>query len=549
MDKPWWKEVVMYQVYPRSFNDSNGDGIGDLRGIIEKIDHIAGLGVDVIWLGPVYDSPNDDNGYDISDYYKIHPEFGTMDDFDELLEKLHTRGIRLIMDLVVNHSSDEHAWFRESRKSKNSPYRDFYFWKDGTPGKPPNNWQAWFGGSAWTYDDVAEAFYLHLFTQKQPDLNWENPRVRKEVYAMMRFWLDKGIDGFRMDVISLISKKLEFENSPSTNLMYLANHFYANGPRVHEFLQEMSREVLSRYDIMTVGEGPGITKDIANLYIGRSRNELNMIFQLELMFLDNGPGGKFDPQPISLVAFKKLFRQWDQAVGEEGWNNIFLDNHDFPRMVSRFGNDGKYRIPSAQLLATFLLTMRGTPCIYQGSEIGMTNVAFENIRDYRDVETLHYYHEGTGKGLQASDLMENIHMQGRDNARTPMQWTNKPYAGFSDVKPWININPNYPEINVARDQDSGHSIYRYYQALIGIRKEAPTLVHGQFEDLDPHHPELYIYSRSMGETTFYVILNFSDTSQATDNIPREYSVILCNYDNFDPQSLQPWQAVILKKNK
>ncbi len=547
MNTNWWKNAIMYQIYPRSFKDSNGDGIGDICGIIEKIDYIADLGVDLIWLGPVYESPNDDNGYDISDYYKIHPEFGTMDDFQELLSQLHDRGIRLIMDLVVNHSSDEHRWFEESRKSKDNPYRDYYIWKDGKHGGPPNNWQAFFGGPAWEYDEHTDQWYHHLFTVKQPDLNWENPKVREEVYSMMRYWLDMGVDGFRMDVISLISKRLEYADTPVDNLMYQVNNYNANGPRIHEFLQEMNREVLSKYDIMTVGEGPGITKELANLYIGKDRNELNMLFQLELMFMDNGPGGKFDKQEINLEDFKKLFREWDEAVGDQGWNNIFLDNHDFPRMVSRFGNDDNYRYEAATLLATFLLTMKGTPCIYQGSEIGMTNVAFESIEDYRDIETIHYWEESLANNADMGDVMRRIHIQGRDNVRTPIQWNDSEHGGFTSGTPWIKVNPNYSSINVEADQSSDKSILKFYKKLIALRKANPTFVLGSFDDLLPDHEQLYIFERKDEHDSYLIALNFSDETVIIPMDLGSYVSIFSNYEEYIESNLRPWQANILKK--
>ncbi len=541
-ENQWWKKSIMYQIYPRSFQDSNGDGIGDLRGIINRIDYIASLGVDLIWLGPVYESPNDDNGYDISDYYKIHPEFGTMVDFDELLEKLHARGIKLIMDLVVNHSSDEHAWFEESRKSKDNPYRDYYYWRDGKNGGPPNNWTSFFEGSAWKYDEQTDQYYLHLFTTKQPDLNWENPVVREEIYKMMRFWLDKGVDGFRMDVISLISKRLEFEDSPVETLMHQVYNYFSNGPRIHEFLKEMNREVLSKYDIVTVGEGPGITKNVALDYIGKDRNELDMIFQLDLMFLDNGPSGKFDRRPVSMLEFKKLMTDWNNAIGDRGWNNIFLDNHDFPRMVSRFGNDGKYRIESAKLLLTYLLTMRGTPCIYQGSEIGMTNVKFTSEDDYRDVETINYFEQVRAEGKDLNHALDMVHTQGRDNVRTPIQWDNSQQGGFSEGQPWIKINPNYTGINVEAADKDKTSILHFFRKMTAFRKSNVVLQDGDYVDLYPDHEALYIFSREAGNEKVYVLLNFSDDDQV---IPAELKlgdVLMSNYEDNDVLKLLPWEC-------
>lgn len=387
MNRIWWKESVICQVYPRSFNDSNGDGIGDLRGIIEKLDYLKELGIDIIWLNPIYKSPNDDNGYDISDYTNIMDEFGTMADFDELLKGIHARGMRLVMDLVVNHSSDEHHWFQESRKSKDNPYRDYYFWRP----EPMNNWQSFFGGNVWEKDDLTGEYYLHLFSKKQPDLNWENPQVRQEVYHLMRFWLDKGIDGFRMDVIPFISKRTEFLDTNLPDFGNIIEDVYANGPKVHDYLQEMYREALAPYDIMTVGEGSGIPPHLANLYVGSDRNELSMIFHFGHMGIDHSARGRFDSKTWQLSDFKRIFNEWNEAVGEVGWINTFLDNHDFPRMVSRFANDQEYRVESAKLLATLLFTMRGTPCIYYGSEIGMTNITLDSWEDVQDIEAKNAY--------------------------------------------------------------------------------------------------------------------------------------------------------------
>jgi oligo-1,6-glucosidase len=542
-DKNWWKECIMYQIYPRSFQDSNGDGIGDIRGIIQRLEYLESLGIDLIWLSPVYESPNDDNGYDISDYYKIHPEFGTMADFDELLESLHARGIRLIMDLVVNHSSDEHMWFRESKKSRDNPYRDYYIWRPGKNGGPPNNWMAFFGGEAWEYDQTTGEYYLHHFTKKQPDLNWENPKLRAEIYQMMRFWLDKGVDGFRMDVISLISKRLDFPDMESDNLMDGVYNLFANGPRVHEFLQEMNKEVLSHYDIMTVGEGPGISKEIVNDYIGKNRNELNMVFQLDLMFLDNGPGGKFDPKPPSLIQFKKLFSDWDKAVGDEGWNNIFLDNHDFPRMVSRWGNDKEYREASAKLLITFLLTMKGTPCIYMGSEIGMTNVQFDKPEDYRDIETLNLFKKTKEEKGDMDHALKMVHQQGRDNVRVPMQWNDSKNAGFSSGEPWIKVNPNYREINVEQDNEREDSILAFFRILVQWRKQDAVLQYGDYRDLDPDHKQLYIFERSYNNEKRIICLNFSNDHLALPSMLVGKKVIISNHSLLT-EALKPWEARI-----
>jgi len=540
----WWKEAVIYQIYPRSFNDSNGDGIGDLRGIIEKLDYLHNLGVDLVWLSPIYQSPNDDNGYDISDYRAIMDEFGTMADFDELLHGLHQRGMRLLMDLVVNHTSDEHAWFRASRSDKNSPYRDYYFWKP----EKPNNWLSFFGGEAWEYDEQAGEYFLHLFTRKQPDLNWENPLVRKEVYDLMRFWLDKGVDGFRMDVIPLISKRLDFPDADYSNgFNKVIEEVYANGPRVHEFLREMNREVSSRYDIVTVGEGVGIPPEKANLYVGAARRELNMIFHFGHMFIDHGRGGKFDVAPPSLREFKEVFNVWHRAIGEEGWMNIYLDNHDFPRMVSRFGNDGAYRVPSAKLLAVLLLTLRGTPCIYQGSEIGMTNVAFPSLDDYRDVETRNAVQEWREAGRDLDELLPAVHRQGRDNVRTPMQWDDSPYAGFTSGTPWIKVNPNYPEINVKKALDDPDSVFYFYRRALRFRKQHPTLVYGRYEPLDEGHDALYVYRRWDEQGEYRIYLNFSE--EAMRPFPEiSGKLIFGNYDESSAKraELRPWEARVYR---
>jgi oligo-1,6-glucosidase len=544
MKRTWWKEAVMYQIYPRSFNDSNDDGIGDIPGIIEKVPYLKDLGVDIIWLGPVYESPNDDNGYDISDYRRIQADYGTMKDLEELLDLLHQQGMKLIMDLVVNHTSDEHYWFKEARKSKDNKFRDFYIWKD-----QPNNYLSYFGGSAWEYTKETDQYYLHLFTKKQPDLNWENPKVRGEVYDIMRFWLDKGVDGFRMDVISLISKKTDFANARSQDLNVLITEDYANGPRIHEYLKEMNREVLHDYDVMTVGEGPGITIDHVLDYVGEDREELDMIFQLELMFLDFGPEGKFDYRPFSIKDLKSVFLKWDKAVKAKGWNNIFLDNHDFPRMTSRFGDDENYRIQSAKLLSMLLLTFRGTPCIYQGSEIGMTNVAFDSIEDYDDVETLNMYHKYVGSGLMSEDdFLKIVHIQGRDNARTPMQWNTSPNAGFTKGHPWIKVNPNFKTINVETDRNSKDSIFEFYKKLIALRKASEELVYSDLVEVDAGSDTLFYYQRG----SFHIILNMSSGNQVT-NIQEQgkmADLVLSNYNDSrlgeSQVELRPWEGVILR---
>ncbi len=543
----WWKEAVIYQVYPQSFQDSDGDGIGDIQGLISRLDHIAQLGADVVWLNPVYKSPLDDNGYDISDYYRIHPMYGTMEDFDLLLEEMHARGLKLIMDLVVNHCSDEHEWFVKSRQSTENPYRDYFFWRPGKNGGPPNNWISFFGGSAWEYDPMTDEYFLHIFTKRQPDLNWENPKVRKEVYKIMHFWLKKGIDGFRMDVISLISKHTGFPDSEDPGLEHIVGKYYANGPRIHEYLKEMYQEVLQHYDVMTVGEGPGITDEIAPLYVGEERDELNMIFQLEHMFIDWGPEGKFDPVDFSLIALKEYYTRWNRVFEKNGWITSFLDNHDFPRMVSRFGNDGKYRVESAKLLATLILTMPGTPCIYFGSEIGMTNAPFASIDQCRDVETLNFYKILKEKGMTERDFMAIVRKVGRDNVRTPMQWDDTLNAGFTSAIPWIMVNPNYPELNVQNDLASDDSIYAFYREMIQFRKKHPCLVHGSYTDLAPGHPELFAFRRVVENEQFLVLLNFSDNPlKFTGILPKEIDQpVRSNYSGHaEKHQLRPWEAQI-----
>lgn len=546
MTKTWWKEAVIYQIYPRSFKDSNGDGIGDLGGIIEKLDYLAELGVDLLWLSPIYQSPNDDNGYDISDYRDIMTEFGNMAQFDEMLEGIHQRGMKLMMDLVVNHSSDEHHWFQESRKGPDNPYRDYYIWRK----EKPVRWPSFFGGEAWEYDELSGEYYLHLFSKKQPDLNWENPKVREEVYAMMRFWLDKGVDGFRMDVIPFISKRLNWPEVDWHNFPKIVEEVYANGPRLHEFLQEMNREALAPYDVTTVGEAPGVPSALGNLYVGESRKELDMIFHFGHMFLDWGPGGKFDLTDWDLKDFKGVFNEWYTALGEEGWVSIFLDNHDFPRLVSRWGNDSQYREQSAKLLAILLLSLRGTPSIYQGSEIGMTNVAFPSIDDYRDLETLNAWREAKEKGEDLDQLLLAVHKQGRDNVRTPIHWDDSPQAGFTTAaEPWIKVNPNYPEINAAAVLTNPDSIFYFYQKLLRLRKQYLTWVYGAYEMIDGNHPQLYAYRRWDQDGEFYFYLNFSETELTELPGPpvEEMELIIGNYPDHEYAHLRAWEARVYRK--
>lgn len=542
MKKNWWAESVIYQIYPRSFQDSNGDGIGDLRGIINQLDYLQELGVDIIWLSPIYQSPNDDNGYDISDYYRIMADFGSMADFDEMLQGIHQRGLRLVMDLVVNHTSDEHHWYQEARKSPDSPYRDYYFFRK----EPPNNWQSIFGGPAWDYDEVAQAYYLHLFTKKQPDLNWENPQVRQEVYRLMRFWLDKGVDGFRMDVIPMISKRLDFPDGDFSDFNRVIETLYTNGPRVHEYLQEMYEEVLQHYDIMTVGEGVGIAPEQANLYVGRQRRELNMIFHFGHMFIDHGPGGKFDIVDFPLTTFKEVFNRWDKAIGTAGWLNIYLDNHDFPRLVSRFGDDQAYHVASAKMLAMLLLTLRGTPCLYQGTELGMTNVAYDRLEDYRDVESRNAIRTYQEEGKDLDELLKILHVQSRDNVRTPFQWDDSEHAGFTSGTPWLKVNPNYRQINAKAARADADSIWHFYRRLLAWRKEHPTLIYGRYEELTRGDEHLYGYLRSDATATFFIILNFSSTEQPFELPAGDWQLELGNYAETSDW-LAPWEGRVYRK--
>lgn len=544
----WWKEAIVYQIYPRSFKDSNGDGIGDLPGIISKLDYIKSLGVDVIWLCPIYDSPNDDNGYDVRDYRKIMTDFGTMADFDELLVGIHQRGMKLIMDIVPNHTSDEHPWFQASSQSEENPYRDYYIWRKGEKDKLPNNWPSFFSGNAWDYDEKTYSHYLHLFSKKQPDLNWENPKVRQEIYDIMHFWFKKGIDGFRMDVVSLISKPKGLPDSQSNVFTEIISKYYANGPKVHEYLKEMNKEVLRHYDCMTVGEGPGITLDNALNYVGEDRDELNMVFHFGHMYIDNGPGGKYDPIPYDLVDMKKVFNDWDAKLKGKGWGSIFLGNHDFPRIVSRFGNDGIYWQESAKLLSTLLLSMRGTPYIFQGDEIGMTNVSYESINDYQDIETLNSWRDAMEKGVDPQNFIKLVHLQSRDNARTPFQWDNTKNAGFTDGKPWLKTNDNFELINVEKQEKDEDSVLNYYRKMVNFRKENPTLVYGDYICYQVEHPELFLFKRWDDQNNYWILLNFSEHHHNLDiQLPENLSLKMNNYTEPNERNrLRPWEAKVLK---
>lgn len=513
MEKDWWKKSVVYQIYPRSFCDSDGDGIGDLNGITGKLDYLKELGADVIWLSPVYESPNDDNGYDISDYQVVMKDFGTMADFDRMLEEIHARGMKLVMDLVVNHTSDEHPWFQESRKGKDNPYRDYYIWKKPKEGKEPNNWGSCFGGPAWEYEESSGEYYLHLFSVKQPDLNWENPQVRREVYRMMNWWLDKGVDGFRMDVISLISKDPDFPDGPAGITGYAAFNYCANGPRVHEYLQEMRREVLDGRDTITVGECSGVTLEEALKYASCDGKELSMVFQFEHVDLDfDEKGNKWTDRKCRLTELKEVLSRWQTGLYGRAWNSLFWCNHDQPRVVSRFGNDSpEYREVSAKMLAVCLHMMQGTPYIYQGEELGMTNVPFKGIADFRDLDSINAYWELTGKGIfKEEEMLRFLRYKSRDNARTPMQWDASPNAGFTEGEPWIMVNPNYGEINAADQIGRDDSVFSFYKELVKLRKEKPVVVNGEYRLLDPESEDVFVYERSFHEEHLLVVCSFSE---------------------------------------
>lgn len=542
----WWKEEVIYQIYPRSFQDSNGDGIGDINGIISRLDHLKELGIDIIWICPIYMSPNDDNGYDISDYYDIHPEFGTMAEFDKLLAEVHARGMRLIMDLVLNHSSDEHEWFQKSRQSKDNPHRDYYIWRPGKNGGPPNNWNSIFGGSAWEYDEKTGEYYLHIFTRKQPDLNWESEALREEIYEIIRYWMEKGIDGFRMDAIPFISKDPTFPDTHGLTFNEVIEQVYANGPLVHDYLKGIHDRVTKNYDVVLVGEGSGIGPDNCLDYLADDRNELNLVFHLEHMFLGHGPLGKFDPVPFSWRDIKEIIQKWDVAIGDSGWISVFLDNHDFPRMVSRFANDKEYRVESSKLLAMLILTLRGTPCIYQGSEIGMTNTHFDSIEDYRDVEIFNVQKEYLERGVSAEEFLRLVHDNGRDNVRTPMQWDDSAHGGFTTGKPWINVNSNYKDINVSNAKDDEHSIFYFYKDLLAFRKLHKTFTYGTYEELKTSSENLYVYSR-IAEEEFLVVLNHSDHHEHLDTDLSDYELAMQNQENKMIEVLLPWEARLYQK--
>ena len=551
LNKAWWKEAVVYQIYPRSFMDSNGDGIGDLNGITEKLEYLKELGIDVIWLSPVYQSPNDDNGYDISDYQAIMEEFGTMEDYDRMLARAHELGIKIMMDLVVNHTSDEHAWFVESRKSVDNPYRDFYIWRKGKDGKEPNNWGSCFSGSAWKYDSQTDMYFLHLFSKKQPDLNWDNPKVRDRVFDMMNWWCEKGIDGFRMDVISLISKPEGLPDGIPGETGY-ADSGCANGPHVHEYLKEMNRKVLSHYDLITVGEASGVTLEEAKKYACADGSELNMVFQFEHM--GSGPEadnryGKWDSHKMPLPVWKKILSRWQTGLEGKAWNSLFLSNHDQPRSVSWFGNDSEqYREISAKMLGTCLHMMQGTPYVYQGEELGMCNAYFDQLDDYRDIESLNAYKELTETcGVSHEEMMGYLKRISRDNARTPMQWDDSANAGFTTGTPWIKVNSNYPKVNAKQEISDPDSVFSYYKKLIRLRHENEIIVYGDYKLLAPENEALFIYTRMLGTQRLMVLCNFTEKevpipAEVTEQIPADAQLLIGNYPEQKEKMLQAYEA-------
>ena len=535
----WWKSAVIYQIYPRSFSDSNQDGIGDLQGIISKLDYLENLGVDAVWLSPVCRSPQDDNGYDISDYQDIDPVFGTLEDMEELIQEAEKHNIRIIMDLVLNHSSDEHFWFQEAKKSRENPYHDYYVWRDGEEGVPPNDMRAAFGGSAWEWVPEVRQYYFHQFSVKQPDLNWENPKVRQEIYHMINWWIQKGVGGFRLDVIDQIAKE---PDKKITN----------NGPRLHEYLRELSRETFQKADLVTVGEAWGATTELARLYSNPDNSELSMVFQFEHICLDQTEGKeKWDLEPLPFLKLKEVFARWQKELYGKGWNSLFWNNHDLPRIVSRWGDDGKYRIESAKMLAVLLHGMQGTPYIYQGEELGMTNAAYD-IDEYQDIETLNLYKERLEKGYKKEDVMDSIHAKSRDNARTPMQWNDEENAGFTKGKPWIKVNPNYKEINAMQQVEDEDSIFNCYKELIRLRRNYPVFVEGDFRMMFAEDENIFAYTREDKDTQLLVVCNFYGE---TVNCPLEDSVkdmklLISNYKEFAQMTiLRPYEARMYLREK
>ncbi|GIT81296.1 alpha-glucosidase [Leifsonia sp. LS1] len=566
-EDPWWRSAVVYQVYPQSFADADGDGVGDLRGISQHLDHLEELGVDVIWLSPIYASPRDDNGYDISDYQQIDPIYGTLDDFDQLLADIHSRGMKLVMDLVVNHTSDEHPWFVESASRPDSPKRDWYWWRapregfaGGEPGAEPNNWGSFFSGSAWQYDEASGEYFLHLFSRKQPDLNWENPEVRGAVYDMMSWWLDRGVDGFRMDVINLLSKVPSLPDGVvAPGALYGDGFpFYAQGPRIHEFLHEMHERVFAHREgaFLTVGEMPGVTVEDARLFTDPSRREVDMVFQFEHVGLDHGPGGKWDPRSASVRDLKESFARWQEGLAEAGWNSLYWNNHDQPRVVSRFGDDADYWRESATALATVLHLQRGTPYIYQGEEIGMTNMSFADITGFRDIESLNHYAEAVQlRGVAPDEVLAALRIMSRDNARTPFQWSAEPNAGFTTAEPWIPVNPNFDRINADAQRRDPRSVFAYYQALIALRHSERAISHGSFQLLLREHPTVFAYVRTLEAREVLVLANLVGAA-ATYELPEaevwaDAVPVLGNTEANVPRvdgRLGPWEARVFVRD-
>lgn len=536
----WWKNAVMYQIYPRSFQDSNGDGIGDIQGIISRLDYLKELGVTGIWLSPVYESPNDDNGYDISNYQAINPEFGTMEDMDQLIEEAKKHNIHIVMDLVVNHTSDEHKWFKEALKGKENKYRDYYIWRDPVNGSEPNDLVSMFSGSAWELDEDSQQYYLHLYSKKQPDLNWENPAVRQEIYDMMNFWLEKGIGGFRMDVIDLIGKEPD-------------KLITGNGPKLHDYLQEMNQRSFGNYDVMTVGETWGVTPEKAPLFASPERNELSMVFQFEHLTLDEKPGtSKWDLLDLDFLKLKQVFKKWQTELPDDTWNSLFWNNHDTPRIVSRWGNDKEYRERSAKMFAILLHLMKGTPYIYQGEEIGMTNKPISDIQEAEDIESINLYYERLDQGYSHEEIMRSINAKGRDNARTPMQWKDDKNAGFTEGEPWLKVNPNYKEINVENNLERKDSVFYTYQKLIELRKNNPIITQGTFKLLFEKHPQLFVYERQYDNEIWIVIANFSEEQcdVTLDEMNNGFEMIMSSTgkepSNYSKFKLEPYETLVIK---
>ncbi|WP_226676468.1 alpha,alpha-phosphotrehalase [Rossellomorea aquimaris] len=540
MEKAWWQKSTIYQIYPRSFNDSNGDGIGDLEGIIEKLDYLKLLGIDIIWLSPVYQSPNDDNGYDISNYYDIMSVFGTMDDMERLIKEAKKRDIHIMMDLVINHTSDEHHWFKESRKSKDNPYRDYYIWRESENG-PPSDITSVFSGSAWEWDEQTDEYYFHLFSKKQPDLNLHNPEIREHLYKMMNFWLSKGVSGFRMDVIDLIGKEVD-------------EKVLTDGSKLHDYLQEMNEKVLSQYPTVTVGETPSATPETAQLYTGKGRNELDMVFTFQHMSLDERAGeGKWALKELDFTELKKVLSTWQTSLFQKGWNSLYWNNHDQPRIVSRWGNDQEYRIESAKMLATVLHMMQGTPFIYQGEEIGMTNIDWDDITRYRDIETINYYNEKKSEGVPEQEIIESIRTKGRDNARTPFQWNDDAHGGFTTGNPWIDVNSNFSEINAEQAMKDQDSIFYHYQQLIALRKRLDIVIYGEYELLLENDPEIMAYTRKWEDLTLLVVANFyggNPQFELPEHVDDAHTtLIISNYSDTrerpsEIHTLRPYEAVV-----